>query len=212
MTEDNVRVQPEWNRVDQKLLDRFRAHSVANLGDALDRLNIVDGGIVPVWTGARAVGTALPVLSVAGDNKAVIAALGHIRPGDLLVINAFGHDGRAIMGDNLAQRFAVHGATGAVVDGYVRDAAIIEELAFPVFARGLTPAGPFKNGPGTIGEAVAVGGVVVHPGDIVAADGDGVIVIPPHRAEEALEAVEAIVAREAALDAEVEALRAEAAR
>ncbi|MEU1949934.1 RraA family protein, partial [Streptomyces sp. NPDC020125] len=79
-----------------------------------------------------------------------------------------------------------------------------------VFARGLTPAGPFKNGPGTIGEPVAIGGVVVNPGDIVAADGDGVIVIPPHRADEALRAVEEIVAREAALDAEVETLRNQA--
>ncbi|MBP8531714.1 RraA family protein [Streptomyces sp. MK37H] len=207
MTEDNVRVTPPWERVDGQLLDRFRAHSVANLGDALDRLNIVDGGIAPVWQGAKAVGTALPVLTVAGDNKAVIAALEHIRHGDILVINAFGHDGRAVIGDNLAQRFAAYGAVGAVVDGYVRDAAIIEELGVPVFARGLTPAGPFKNGPGAIGEPVAIGGVVVNPGDIVAADGDGVIVIPPHRAHEALTSVQEIVAREAALDAEVEALR-----
>ncbi|MFC9685585.1 RraA family protein [Streptomyces sp. NPDC056948] len=212
MTQDNVRVNTAWERVDEQVLKQFRAHSVANLGDALDRLNIVDGGIAPIWNGAAAVGTALPVLTVAGDNKAVIEALEHIRPGDVLVINAFGYDGRAIIGDNLAQRFAVHGAAGAVVDGYVRDAAIIERLGVPVFARGLTPAGPFKNGPGTIGEAVALGGVVVNPGDIVAADGDGVIVIPPHRAEEALLAVEEIVAREAALDAEVEALRGQAAR
>ncbi|MFI6375533.1 RraA family protein [Streptomyces sp. NPDC050546] len=212
MTQDNVRVNTAWERVDEQVLKRFRAHSVANLGDALDRLNIVDGGIAPIWNGATAVGTALPVLTVAGDNKAVIEALEHIRPGDVLVINAFGYDGRAIIGDNLAQRFALHGAAGAVVDGFVRDAAIIERLGVPVFARGLTPAGPFKNGPGTIGEAVAIGGVVVNPGDIVAADGDGVIVIPPHRAEEALQAVEEIVAREAALDAEVEALRAQAVR
>ncbi|MEW2396111.1 RraA family protein [Streptomyces sp. NPDC046862] len=212
MTQDNVRVNTAWDRVEEQVLEQFRGHSVANLGDALDRLNVVDGGIAPVWNGARAVGTALPVLTVAGDNKAVIAALEHIRPGDILVINAFGYDGRAIIGDNLAQRFAVHGAAGAVVDGYVRDAAIIERLGVPVFARGLTPAGPFKNGPGTIGEAVALGGVVVNPGDIVAADGDGVIVIPPHRAKEALTAVEEIVAREAALDAEVEALRNMAAR
>ncbi|GHC96335.1 methyltransferase [Streptomyces violarus] len=212
MTQDNVRVNTAWERVDEQVLKQFRAHSVANLGDALDRLNIVDGGIAPIWNGATAVGTALPVLTVAGDNKAVIEALEHIRPGDVLVINAFGYDGRAIIGDNLAQRFAVHGAAGAVVDGYVRDAAIIERLGVPVFARGLTPAGPFKNGPGTIGEAVALGGVVVNPGDIVAADGDGVIVIPPHRAEEALKAVEEIVAREAALDAEVEALRGQASR
>ncbi|MFF7308913.1 RraA family protein [Streptomyces sp. NPDC008137] len=212
MPQDNVRVSSAWERVDDHVLKQFRTHSVANLGDALDRLNIADGGIAPIWKGAKAVGTALPVLTVAGDNKAVIAALEHIRPGDILVINAFGYDGRAIVGDNLAQRFAVHGAAGAVIDGFVRDAEIIEQLRVPVFARGLTPAGPFKNGPGTIGEAVAIGGVVVNPGDIVAADGDGVIVIPPHRAEGALRAVEEIVAREAALDAEVEALRDKAAR
>ncbi|MGW0649857.1 RraA family protein [Streptomyces umbrinus] len=207
MTQDNVRVAPAWDRPDQQVLQRFREHSVANLGDALDRLNIVDGGISPVWHGAKAVGTALPVLTVAGDNKAVIAALDHIRPGDILVINASGYDGRAVIGDNLAQRFDVFGAVGAVVDGYVRDGAIIEKFGVPVFARGLTPAGPFKNGPGTIGEPVALGGVVVNPGDIVVADDDGVIVIPPHRAEEALTAVEAIVAREADLDAEVAELR-----
>nr|WSZ99638.1 RraA family protein [Streptomyces sp. NBC_00857] len=207
MSHDNVRVNAAWHRVDHHVLDELREHSVANLGDALDRLNIVDGGIAPIWTGAKAVGTALPVLTVAGDNKAVIAALEHIRPGDILVINAFGYDGRAVIGDNLAQRFAVYGAVGAVVDGYVRDSAIIEELGVPVFARGLTPAGPFKNGPGSIGEPVAIGGVVVNPGDIVAADHDGVIVIPPHRADEALTAVKEIVARETELDAEVRALR-----
>lgn len=212
MSDDNVRVSTGWDRVGARLLDRFREHSVANLGDALDRLNIADGGIAPLWRGARAVGTALPVLTVAGDNKAVIAALDHIRPGDILVINASGYDGRAIIGDNLAQRFAVFGAAGAVVDGYVRDAEIIERLGVPVFARGTTPAGPFKNGPGAIGEPVALGGVVVNPGDIVAADGDGVIVIPPHRAQEALTAVEAIVAREADLDADVETLRSQLAR
>ncbi|MEV0083681.1 RraA family protein [Saccharopolyspora sp. NPDC050642] len=211
MTQDNVRVNTGWERVDEHVLEQLRRHSVANLGDALDRLNIVDGGIAPIWSGAKAVGTALPVLTVAGDNKAVIAALDHIRPGDILVINALGYDGRAIIGDNLAQRFDVFGAVGAVVDGYVRDCAIIEKLGVPVFARGLTPAGPFKNGPGSIGEPVAIGGVVVNPGDIVAADDDGVIVIPPHRVDEALAGVEEIVAREAGLDAEVEALRSQLA-
>jgi regulator of RNase E activity RraA len=212
MTIDNIRVATGWNRPDESVLERLRPHSVANLGDALDRLNILDGGIVPIWPGAKAVGVALPVLTVAGDNKAVIAALDHIQPGDFLVVNAFGYAGRAIIGDNLAQRFDLFGAVGAIVDGYVRDRDIIEELRFPVFARGLTPAGPFKNGPGAIGEAVAIGGVVIHPGDIVAADSDGVIVIPPHRIDEVLEAVSAIVELEASKDAEVVDLRKKRAR
>ena len=211
MTDDNIRVAPNWPRVDKAVLDELREHSVANLGDALDRLNIVDGGISPIWAGAKAVGSALPVMTVAGDNKAVIAALDHIQPDDILVINAFGYEGRAIMGDNLAQRFDVFGAVGAIVDGYVRDRDIIASLGFPVFARGLTPAGPWKNGPGVIGEPVAIGGVVVNPGDIVAADADGIIVIPPHRGQEVLAAVKEIVALEAGKDAEVEAMRGQLA-
>jgi regulator of RNase E activity RraA len=207
MEQSNIRTAPRWERPEPGLLAAFRDCSVANLGDAMERLNILDGGIVPIWPGAAAVGSALPVLTVAGDNLAVIDALEHIEPGDMLMINAFGYNGRAIMGDNLAQRFEFHGAVGAVVDGYVRDKAIIERLRFPVFARGLTPAGPFKHGPGTIGEPVAIGGVVVNAGDIVAADEDGVIVIPAHRAAGVLEEVARIVELEASKDAEVEELR-----
>lgn len=207
MTQTNIFAGPSWERPPADLLAAFRRHSVANLGDALERLDIVDGGIAPIWPGARAVGSALTVLTVAGDNQAVIDALERIEPGDILVVNAGGYPGRAIMGDNLAQRFELFGATGAVVDGYVRDRDIIEDLGFPVFARGLTPAGPFKNGPGRIGVPVAIGGVVVSPGDIVVADSDGIIAIPRHRADEALAAADAIVALEAAKDAEVVAMR-----
>lgn len=203
----NVRVSSGWERPSAEVLEAFSRFQVANIGDAMERLGFADGGISAIWSGARAVGAALPVLTVAGDNRAVIDALDHIRPGDILVINAFGFDGRAIMGDNLAQRFDVLGATGAVVDGYVRDRVIIERLGFPVFARGLTPAGPFKNGPGTIGEPVAIGGVVVNPGDIVAADEDGVIFVPAHRAAEVIAAVAEIEALEASKDAEVERMR-----
>lgn len=207
MTSSNITVAQPWERPSPELLAAFERHSVANLGDALERLDIVDGGIAPIWHGARLVGSALPILTVAGDNQAVIDALEHIRTGDVLVINAGGYAGRAILGDNLAQRFDLFGATGAVVDGYVRDRDIIADLGFPVFARGLTPAGPFKNGPGRIGVPVAIGGVVISPGDIVVADSDGVIAIPQHRAQEALASADAIVALEAEKDAEVVRIR-----
>lgn len=207
-TESNITVTADWKRPSPELLARFARHSAANLGDGLERLDIVDAGIGPIWPGAKIVGSALTVLTTAGDNKAVIEALDHIQPGDVLVINAGGYDGRAILGDNLAQRFDLFGATGAIVDGVVRDRDIIESLNFPVFSRGLSPAGPYKNGPGRIGVPVAIGGVVVSSGDIIVADADGVIVIDPARAEEALAGAEAIVELEAAKDAEVVELRA----
>lgn len=206
---DNIALEAEWLRPEPELLAAFREYPVANIGDAMGRLGIPDGGITPIWDGCAAVGAALPVLTVAGDNKAVIAALDHIRPGDFMVVNAFGFDGRAIMGDNLAQRFQAFGAVGAIIDGAARDRDIIRDLDFPVWARALTPAGPFKNGPGAIGSPVAIGGVVVNAGDIVAADGDGIIFIPLPRAREVLAEVAEVAALEAAKDAEAELLRAQ---
>jgi regulator of RNase E activity RraA len=150
----------------------------------------------------------LPIYTTAGDNLAIIEALALIREGDVVCVNAGGYPGRALMGDNLAQRFDVFGAVGAVVDGYVRDRDVIAELGFPVFARGLTPAGPWKNGPGRIGEPIALGGVVVNPGDIVAADADGIAVIRPGLAEAILANCRAMAQIEAEKDAEVLELRA----
>ncbi len=173
----NIRIAPPWQRPAPDLVAAFAEESVANLGDATGRLNIVDAGITPLWPGARILGTALPVMTVAGDN--------------------------------LAQRFDVFGATGAIIDGCARDADIIASLRFPVFSRGRTPAGPWKNGPGTIGEPIALGGVVVQPGDIVVGDADGIIVIPPARADEALRAVAEVRALEISKDAEAAQLRAD---
>ena len=67
----------------------------------------------------------------------------------------------------------------------------------PVFARTTSPAGPYKNGPGALGCAVAVGGVAVLPGDIVVGDDDGAVVVPRGRAEEVLLAAEAVQQDEA---------------
>ncbi|MGP0223242.1 RraA family protein [Paenarthrobacter sp. NCHU4564] len=193
----------QWTRPPRDLVRAFEAFPVANIGDAMERLGLVDGNINPVWTGAKCVGSALTVLGAAGDNAAVIESLNYIEPGDVVVINGFGHEHRALVGEQLSQRFEAAGATGAIIDGYIRDRATITEIKFPVFARGTTPAGPFKNGPGVIGEPVAIGGIVCSSGDIVAADDDGVVIIPQARAAEILELVKAVAVHEAEMTAEI---------
>lgn len=190
---DNVHVDRGWDRPDARVVEAFASHSTANIGDAIGRLGMPDGGIKPIWSGAKAAGTALPVLVTAGDDLAVIEAVSEIRPGDVIVINGFGYTGRAVMGDILSQMFAAKGATGAIVDGAVRDAADIESQGFPVWARAVSPAGPWKNGPGTVGKAVAIGGVVIHPGDIVVGDGDGIVCVPRDDAERVLSELERVV-------------------
>jgi len=167
-------------------LDQLRAYPVANVGDAMDRLNLMDSGIVTQWATGRCVGPALTVLTREGDNLAIHRALDDARPGDVLVINALGGTTRAVFGDLLAEICLAAGIAGVIIDGLTRDRAAIKDLGLPVWARGVSPAGPAKNGPGAVAAPVACGGVVVNPGDLITADDDGVAVIPLQRAEAVL--------------------------
>ena len=96
-----------------------------------------------------------------------------------------------------------------MIDGAIRDAQGLGELGMPVFAAGITPAGPYKHGPGRLDVPVAIGGVVVQPGDIVVGDSDGVVVVAAAEAAEAeavLERAQAVVQREADKRVELDAL------
>lgn len=160
------------------ILELAGSLAVANIGDAMDRLNVVDAGIGPLWTGARIVGRAFTVMTAGGDNKAIHDALDHAGPGDVMVVNGQGATHRALIGELIASRAAAQGILGFIIDGAARDVSDLEEMRFPVFARAITPAGPYRNGPGYHQRPVAIGGVVICPGDLVVADADGVAVVP----------------------------------
>ncbi len=198
-----VRISESWKRPEKKWLEEFSSFPVANIGDAMERLNMCDAGIIPLTAGMSFTGFAFPILVTAGDNAAVIKALDYIQPGDAVMINGLGHTDRALVGEQLTQRFQHAGATAQVIDGAVRDRKVIESTGLPTFCRGTSPAGPYKNGPGVIGEAVAIGGVVCCAGDIVVGDDDGVIIIPFWRAQEVLHNVREVARREAEMTAEV---------
>lgn len=159
---------------------------VAVIGDAIDRLGMCDAGIEALWPGAKCSGHAFPVLVREGDNAGIHAALEHVGAGDVLVVNGLSNRSRALVGERIAMRLKELGVRGMVVDGCVRDSAELVDMQFPVWSRGTSPAGPYKNGPAVIGEPVAVGGVVVSPGDVVAGDSDGVVIIPRERTNEVL--------------------------
>ena len=96
--------------------------------------------------------------------------------------------------------YAQHrGLGGFVIDGSIRDRRELEAMSFPVYARGSTPNGPYKNGPGEIGYPVSVGGQVIRPGDILVGDGDGVVVIRPEEAEQIAAAARAVLEKETAV-------------
>jgi len=171
---------------DEDLLAGLADVPVANLGDARDRMGMCDGGIRSLWRGAKVAGRARTVWTRSGDNAAIKQIIASTRPGDVLVVNGGGDTTRALIGELMAEQLRYMGVRGMIIDGAVRDVAELERIGFGVWARGTSPAGPYKNGPGQLDVPVAVGGVVVNPGDLVVADDDGVIVIPPTEARASL--------------------------
>lgn len=193
---DNITVTAPWPRHDTELLGHYATAPAANVGDVFDRLLVLDSGIRCLTSRTRLVGTALPILTRAGDNLAIHRALDDAQPGDVLVINGQGDLTRALIGDLIGEIMVSKGVVGAIVDGTIRDADTLSKQGLAVFARGTTPAGPYKNGPGIIGEPVAVGGVVVSAGDIIIGDADGVAIIPRASAANAHQLVEDVITKE----------------
>ncbi|MGW2341584.1 RraA family protein [Streptomyces sp. NPDC001661] len=187
----------DTSRVTAELLAGYEGLATANIGDATDRLGLLDSGISALWPGARTVGRALTVWTRAGDNQALHQAIKIAEPGDIMVVNGEGDVSRALVGELIAERARARGVVGMVLDGAARDVEVLAEMGFPVWARAVTPAGPYKFGPGHVGVPVAVGGVVCSPGDLVAADGDGVAVVPAERAQAVLAAAREVEAEEA---------------
>lgn len=179
------------------LLERLRRLPAANVGDAMNRLNVVSSVIRPVWTGARLVGPARTVQVPGGDNNGLKAALAAAAPGEVIVVAAGGYADRALLGELIGERAISAGVAGFLVDGAVRDAEDLGEIGLPVFARGTSPAGPYHDGPYRQDVPVAIAGAAVCPGDIVVGDADGVVIVPAAQAEDIVTAAEAVQQDEA---------------
>ena len=169
---------------------------MANVGDAMGRISAVDSRIRPMWPGARIVARAYTVLTRSGDNQGVHEAIDRAAPGEVVVVNGFADESRALVGELLAGRAKANRLAGFVIDGAMRDVEAVESLGVPVFARATTPAGPFKAGPHLQQVPIALGGQSVSPGDIVIGDADGLVIIPFARLRDAVEAAEEIQSTE----------------
>ena len=180
------------------LADLFRGCATSHISDTLHRLPGTTG-LRPMHRGGPLLGVALTVRVRAGDNLFVHKALQRVRPGHVLVIDGDGDTRRALVGEIMKRVAQSRGCAGFVVDGTVRDLDAFAADDFPCFARAVTHRGPYKNGPGEIDVPVAIDGLIVHPGDIVVGDGDGVVVVPPARAESVAAAAHALAAKEAAV-------------
>ena len=151
-------------------------------------------------TASRFVGTALTVQTRPIDNLAPYAALKYAAPRDVLIVATDGAESASVLGDILLGMAKNAGIVAAVTDGVVRDVNGINDVGIPTFARGLSPNSPFKDGPGKIGFPITIGEVVIHPGDLVVGDIDGVVVVPRNEIAAVADELAAIAAKEQSMD------------
>jgi regulator of RNase E activity RraA len=177
---------PSAPQADPELIAAVKGIAVALLSDQLRRVR-GSKGLLPYHRPAPLAGTAVTVRTRGGDNLAILRAFDYCRPGDVMVVDAEGDLDNALVGGIMTFFAASIGLAGMVLDGAIRDVAEIRERPFPVYARGVTHRGPYKDGPGAINVPVSVGGMTVRPGDIVAGDQDGLVAFSTDEAPTVIE-------------------------
>lgn len=200
-------IRHRFARPDPALVEALRGIQTSFAVDAMDgsgalhhRIKPVDpAGFVPIGF----VGIAVTCDCGPADNLAVFAALDIVGPGDVLACATGGHEGTAVIGDMIAGMARNKGAVAVVTDGLVRDLIGLRQIGLPVFAAGLTPNSPTRQGPGTAGLPVVIGGVRVDAGDVLLGDLDGVVAIPRERLAAVVDRLAAIRQKEAAMEAAV---------
>jgi 4-hydroxy-4-methyl-2-oxoglutarate aldolase len=155
----------------------------ATLHEAQGRRGALDWRIKPIYPGMRFCGPALTARCTPGDNLMLQVAISLAQPGDVLVIDAGGNAEQGPFGEVLATACQARGIAGLVINSGVRDAPAIHKLGLPVFSTGLSVKGTVKETLGDVNHPVVVGGVRIAPGDVVAGDDDGVVVVMAADAE-----------------------------
>ena len=200
-------VRRNFPRPSENFVKRLSESPTGWVVDANGRRGALDYRVRPLTRAMRFCGVALTVQSRARDNLAPYAAIQYAKPGDVIIVATDAYEEASVVGDILLGMAKNRGVCALVTDGMVRDIDGLNAVGIPVFARGLSPNSPYKDGPGTIGLPISLAGVTVNAGDVITGDQDGVVVV----AREALESVLSALADVKAKEHKMEALVAEGA-
>jgi 4-hydroxy-4-methyl-2-oxoglutarate aldolase len=196
-------IKRRFARPDPKNIEGFAGAPVSQIVDAMGGRGALHHAIKSVSPGTVLVGVAVTCHCGPADNLAVFGALDVAVGGDIIVAATDSFAGTAVTGDLVLAMARNKGLAGFVTDGLVRDIVGIEAIGLPVYCAGVIANSPARNGPGTVGFPVVLGGVTIAPGDILVGDCDGIAVVPRMEAEAVLSRLAVVKAAEQALDAQV---------
>src|SRR5882672_9994976 len=184
-------------RPDADLIRKLGEFGVATVHEAQGRTGLMLPYMRPIYSSARIASPAVTAFCHAGDNMMIHAAIEMCKPGDVMVVTTQSESSDGMFGELLATSFRAHGITGLVIDAGVRDVADLTTMQFPVFSKAISSQGTVKETAGSVNIDVVCAGALVHPGDVIVGDVDGLVVVPRQQAAEVVVLCEARLAKEA---------------